>query len=1050
MMRWIIGSSLKFRFLVLAVAAAMMAFGASRVGDMPVDVFPEFAPPFVEVQTEGPGMSTEEVESLITVPLEQALNSTPGVDVLKSKTVPGLSSIKLIFKQGTDSLAARQFVNERVAAAIPTLPQAAGIPWTLPPLSATSRALKIGLSSETIDVTDLSMITYWKLRWRLMTVPGVANVVIWGNRFKQIQLLTDPELLRKHKISLEETSQVTSDALEFGLLKYTTAARTRAGGFIETPNQRFGVEHFLAGVGPDTLGKIGVEGRTKADGSPLLLRDLGDVKYGHQPLFGDSVINDRQGIMLIIEKLPWGNTLDVTRGIERALDEMRPGLPGIEIDSTIFRPATFIDLSIDNLTKAMLLGTLLVILVLAAFLFEWRAALISLLSIPLSLVAAMLVLDAMGTTINTMILAGLVIAVGVVVDDSIIDIENVVRRIRQARLAGSDKSTARIILDASLEVRNAMVYATLIIILAVMPVFFLTGLSGAFFRPLVVAYSLAVLASMVVAITVTPALSLILLRNVPLERRDPPLTRWLQRGYMALLGRIIKNPKPVIASVAALMVTGLAIFPLLKQSLLPEFKERDFLMHWVTKPGTSHPENVRIGIQASKELRAIPGVRNFGSHIGRAIEGDEVYGINFSENWISIDPKADYDKTRAAIEEAVEGYPGLRRDVQTYLYERIKEVVAQSSDAIVIRIFGPDLEGLREKAKELEGVLATIPGTKDLKTSLQVDLPHIQIDPDLSKAARYGLKPGDIRRAAATLVSGDEVSDIHRDGKVYDIMVWSKPKYRSSVQAIQNLLLDTAEGGHVRLKEIADVSVRPTPNAIAREDNSREIDVSLSPNGRSLGEVARDVEEKLETVNFPLGYHTKVLGEFAERQSAQKTMLLFGIAAAIGIFLLLHASFLSLRLAWLSFLTLPFALVGGVIAATWSGGVVSLGSLVGFFTIFGIAARNGILLINHYQHLEEHEGETFGVALALRGARERLAPILMTALATGLALVPLVISGEIPGAEIEYPMAIVILGGLVTSTLLNLFVVPSLYLRYGRKGEKRRFGRNPRGTAPAS
>ncbi len=1049
MMRWIIGSSLKFRFIVLALATALMVFGASKVDDMPVDVFPEFAPPFVEVQTEGLGMSTEEVESLITVPLEQALNSTPGLDVLRSKTVPGLSSIKLVLQPGTDSLQARQFVNERLAVAITSLPASSGIPWTLPPLSATSRALKIGISSQTMDVTDLSMIAYWKIRWRLMSVPGVANVAIWGDRFKQVQVLTDPQLLRRHNVSVDEALQVTSDALEFGLLKFTNAAKTRVGGFIETPTQRLPIEHVLAGIGPDSLARVAVNDKKKADGSPLLIGDLGNVVYGHQPLIGDAVINDRQGLLLIVEKLPWGNTLDVTRGVEKALDEMRPGLPGIEIDSTIFRPATFIELSLDNLTKAILIGTLLVLFVLAAFLFEWRAALISLLSIPLSLVAAVLVLHALGETINTLVLAGFVIAVGVVVDDSIIDIENVVRRLRQHRREGTGVSTARVILNASLEVRNAMVYATLIIILAVLPVFFLTGLSGAFFKPLVLAYGLAVLASMVVAITVTPALSMILLKNVPLERRDPPLTRWLQKGYHALLASIVRQPRPVLAATGLTLVAGIAILPLLGQSLLPGFKERDFLMHWVTKPGSSHEENVRIGIQASKELRAIPGVRNFGSHIGRAVGGDEVYGVNFSENWISIDPNVDYDKTRAAVQEAVDNYPGLRRDVQTYLEERIKEVVAGSSEAIAVRIFGPDLQGLRDKAHEVEEALATIPGTKNLHVSLQQEIPHIQVKPDLTKAARYGLKPGDIRRAAATMVSGDEVSDLHKDGKVYDIIVWSKPETRSSLTAIRNLPLDTAEGGHVLLKDVADVQVRPTPNAISREDNSRSIDVDISPDTRTLGEVASDVDDRLKTVDFPLGYHVQVLGEFAERQSAVSRMMWLGLGAGILIFLLLHASFRRMRLAFMSFLTLPFALVGGVLAAAWTGGVISLGSLVGFYTVFGIAARNGILMINHFQHLEEEEGEAFGPALVLRGAKERLAPILMTALATGLALVPLVISGEIPGAEIEYPMAIVILGGLITSTLLNLFVVPSIYLRWG-KSRKERSGLSADGAVPAS
>ena len=461
-------------------------------------------------------------------------------------------------------------------------------------------------------------------------------------------------------------------------------------------------------------------------------------------------------------------------------------------------------------------------------------------------------------------------------------------------------------------------------------------------------------------------------------------------------------------------------------------------MHWVTTPGTSQSEVVRITTQVSRELRAIPGVRSFGSHIGRAVQGEEISGINFAENWVSIDPSADYDKTLAAIREVVDGYPGLFHDVQTYLNERIDEVLVGSSDQIVVRIFGPDLGVLRSKAEEVRNALSQIDGTIDVHSELQVDVPHIQVEVDLAKAQHYGLKPGDVRRAAATLVAGMEVSDIHRDGKVYDVMVWGTPVARDSLSSIRNLLISTPDGGTVPLHEVATVSVLPTPNLIARENNSRRIDVGLNVSGRDLGAVVKDVQKSLATINFPLEYHAELLGEYQERQAAQQNLLLFGIAAAVAVFLLLQAAFGSLRLATLAFFTLPSALVGGVLAAFATGGVISMGSLVGFFTVFGVAARNGIMLINHCQHLEREEGEPFGIGLVIRGARERLAPILMTALAAGLALVPLVFFGNIPGQEIEYPMAIVILGGLVTSTVLNLFVVPSLYLRFGKSKKERK------------
>ena len=1033
MMRWIVGSSLKFRYLVVAVAAAMVFLGVGQLRQLPVDVFPEFAPPRVEIQTACIGLSASEVEALVTTPLEETFNGLPGLDVLRSKSVEQLSSIQLIFNRGTDLIEARQLVAERLATVTPTLPTWAAPPVMLHPLSSTSRVMKIGLSSNTLSTIDMSMISYWTIRARLLRVPGVANVAIWGERLQMMQVQVDPKRLKENRVSLDKVMNVTADALDAGILRFSNGAVIGTGGFVDTPNQRLNVQHKLPIVTPDDLAQVAVE---KRNGKPLLLGDVADVVEDHQPLIGDAVINDGPGLMLIVEKLPWGNTLDVTRGVEAAIDQMRPGLPGMEIDTTIFRPASFVETAIDNLSRALLIGSLLVILILIFFLFEWRSAIISAVAIPLSLLAAGMVLYARGATINTMILAGLVISVGVVVDDAIIDIENIVRRLRLHRLATGDRSTAstaRIVLEASLEVRSAIVYATLINVVAVLPVFFMEGLTGAFFQPLAFSYALAVLVSMVVALTVTPALSLILLRNAPLERRQSPLVRWLQRGYVAILGRIIRSPRPAMASVVVIALLGIAVVPGLGQSLLPDFKERDFLMHWVTSPGTSHPEEVRITTEASKELRAIPGVRNFGAHIGQALLADEVYGVHFGENWISVDPNVDYDKTLANIQEVVDGYPGLRRDVQTYLKERIREVLTGGGEAIIVRISGPDLDVLREKAEEVRKAVAGVEGIVEDHVDLQVDLPQVDVTVDLAKAQQYGVKPGDVRRAAATLMAGEEVGDIFRDGKAYDIQVWSKPEVRNSLSDIRGLLIDTPGGGHVQLADVADVTLKPTPNAIEREGSTRKIDVGANVRGRPLGAVVGDVEDRLAQVQFPLGYSYDLIGELAERQAANERLQGYAIAAGIGILLLLVVAFGSWRLAAVAFLTLPMALVGGLLAAySFSAGIVSLGSLVGFFTVLGIAARNGIMLISHCQHLEKYEGETFGPALVLRGAKERLAPILMTALATGLALVPLVVAGDIPGAEIEHPMAIVILGGLVTSTLLNLFIIPALYLRFGK------------------
>ena len=1028
-MRTLVASSLRYRWLVVFGAVAMMFFGSTQLRDTPVDVFPEFAPPRVEIQTKTLGLSAAEVEEFITVPLEQNLAGVPGIDVIRSTSVEQLSSITLIFERGTDWLKARQLVQERLATVAPSLPSWAAPPFMMQPLSSTARTLKIGLSSEKYDLIQLSSIVRHKIRPRLLRVRGVANVGVWGNRKVQRQVQLDPRRMAKYGVSVDRVTAVTADALDAVLLTHSAGSTVGTGGFIDTPNQRLAISHVLPIAQPSDLAEVGFEA---PDGTQLRLSDVADVVTDHPALVGDAVVNDGPGLLLIVEKFPSANTLEVTRGVEEALEQLRPGLAGIEMDSTIFRPATFIEVAIENLTRALLIGCLLLVLVLIAFLFEWRTAFISLVAIPLSLMAAAIVLALRGATVNTMVLAGLIIAVGVVVDDAIIGIENIWRRLRQNANEGSPRAVASIVLEASLEVRSPIVYATLINVIVVVPIFFMEGLSGAFFAPLALSYALAVFASMVVALTVTPAMSLILLRRTRLERPDAPLVRWLKRGYGGLLSRLIGKPFPAYAAVAATAVIGIAVVPLLGQSLLPNFKERDFLMHWLTKPGTSLPEETRISVKACQELRLISGIRNCGSHIGQADFSDEVVNVDFGENWVSVDPDADYDKALASINHVVEGYPGLFRDVLTYLRERVREVLSGSSHAIVVRISGPDLEVLRKEADEVANELSGVKGLVDLHVELQENVPHIEVETRLDAAARHGLKPGDIRRAAAILMQGLEVNDIWKPSRVFDVTVWSTPETRRSLTSIRQLPIDTPDGGLVTLGEVADVRVAPTPNMIKRENISRRIDVTADLSGRDLGAVVKDVERGIARVDFPRGYHAELLGESAERQAAQRRLRWLGLAAAIGVFLLLVVAFASWRLAMLFFLTLPMALVGGVLAAWLTGGTLSLGSLVGFFTVFGIAARNGILLINHYQHLEETEGEAFGPGLVLRGAIERLSPILMTALATGLALLPLLVFGNLPGHEVEYPMAVVIVGGLVTSTLLNLFLVPVLYLRFAK------------------
>jgi CzcA family heavy metal efflux pump len=1017
-MNWIVSTSLHLRVVVAALAILLMIVGIRVVPSTPLDVFPEFAPPLVEIQTEAPGLSTTEVESLVTVPLENALNGTSKLKTMRSKSVLGLSSVVLIFQDGADLMVSRQLVQERLALIAGHLPSVAKPPVILSPLSSTSRVLKIGISSSKLSQMELTTLVRWTVRPRLMAIPGVANVAIWGERDRQLQVLVDPDRLSAHNVALADVVRVTGESVA-----------PAAGGFLDTPNQRLAITHLSPVTTPEDLGRIPVAFR---NGAPLRLDQVADVVEGFPPPIGDAVINDGPGLLLIVEKQPEGNTLDVTRNVEAVLEALRPGLQDVEIDSTIFRPATFIEVALANLNRALMIGCILVVVVLAIFLFEWRTMLISLLAIPLSLVTAALVLHYRGYSINTMVIAGLVIAVGEVVDDAIIDVENIMRRLRLNRMMAVPESSFSVVLKASLEVRSAIVYATLIVVMVFVPVFFMEGLSGSFFRPLAVSYVLAVLASLAVALTLTPALSMLLLpKAAESERRDPPLTRALKRLYRSLLPPLIRRPGWAVSACVGVLALTLVSIPFLGEEFLPEFKETDFLMHWVEKPGSSLEAMQRITVNVSKELRAIPGVRNFGAHIGRAEVADEVVGPNFTELWISIDPTVPYAPTVARIKEVVDGYPGLYRDVLTYLKERIKEVLTGAGASIVVRIYGPDLQVLRSKAEEVGHAISTIPGVANLKVEPQVLVPQLEIRVRDDAARLFGLTPGDVRGAATTLIKGLKVGELYEAQQISDVVVWGAPAVRSDLNALRRMRIDVPAGGDVLFGDVAELRVVPMPNVIQREGASRRIDVTCDiSNGRDLGSVARDIEEQVGSLPFDRGYHPEFLGEYAARQESRNRLLALAGLAVLGIVLLLYTDFRESRLVLLVLASLPFALVGGVMATFLSGGILSLGSLVGFVTVLGIAARNGIMLVSHYRHLQTEEGESFGKDLIMRGSEERLAPILMTALATGLALLPIVLGGDKPGHEIEHPLAVVILGGLVTSTVLNLFLMPSLYLRF--------------------
>ena len=1032
MFRWIIGSSLHGRFLVLGIAAVLAAFGAARLDRMPVDVFPEFTPPVVEVQTEAIGLSAKEVESLISLNLEELLSGVPWLESIRSTSVTGLSSIVMTFKRGTDIVKARQVIQERLTLAY-TLPNVATPPVILQPLSATSRFMMVSLSSERVEPTELSLLARWTVKPKLLGVPGVANVAIWGQRLRQMQVHIDPERLRDARLLQDDVIAATGDALWVSPLTFLKGSAPGTGGWIDNRNQRLGVHHQMPITTPEDMAKVPVGAQhLLMTGKSMALGEVAEVTFAHPPLIGDAVLNTGGGgLMLVIEKFPSSNTLEVTRGVEQALAELSRGLPGVKIDATVFRLASYIEESMWHLGLAAAAGAVLLALVAGAFFFHWRSALIVVIVVPLSLLAALVVLQLSGATLNTMILAGLFVALGAVIDDAIVDVDRLRNRLREPRAAGV--STLSLIHETTHRTRATTLYATLIVILAVVPIFFMGGVSGAFFAPLATAFILAVLASMVVGLTVTPALALLLLSGTS-PARESRLALWLGSRYEAWLARAMQRPTRLFAIAGGVTVVAIAIAPFLGQSLLPTLKERQLLVNWSTAPGTSYAETYRITARVTNELMSIPGVRNVGAHVGRAITGDQVVGINSSQIWLAIDRDADYDETVAAIRETIEGYPGSQRSLHGYLREKVGQVLTGSGNAIVVRLYGPKREVLVDKAEEVRQQLTKIPGIADLRVDGQIEEPHVQVLVDLDAAGKAGVKPGDVRRASATIFSGLTVGFLFEEQKIYDVVVWGAPETRHSLSNLRELWVGRSDRQNVRLSEVADVRIAPTPTVLKHEAIAPYVDVVANVAGRDLGSVAEEVDDVLDKMPFPLEHNPKLLGEYAERQAVEQRILSIAIAAILGIFLLLQACFASWRLALIGFLALPAAIAGGVLAVLVTGATVSLGSLVGFIAVLGIAARNGLLLIVRYQGLER-DGVPFGRELVMRGARERLVPTVASAVALFAALAPVVLLGRVAGLELLHPMAIVIFGGLAVATAVTLFVMPALYLAAGGSTE---------------
>ena len=1028
MMRAIIDTSIRFRLLVLALAAGAIAVGVTQFPKTSVEVLPDFTPPTVEVQTEALGLSAEEVEELITVPLEQdLLNGVAFLDDIRSESVPGLSRILMVFDEGTDLYTARQVVAERLTQAH-ALPNVSKPPQMLQPLSSTNRAMMVSVSSKSRTPLELGIQARWTIGPRLVGVPGVANVAIWGLQDRQLQVQVDPEKLRQNDVTLLQVVESAGNSLWVSPLTFIEASTPGTGGFIDTPNQRLGVMHRSPVTSAEDLSKVTLE---DVGSRRLRLGDVANVVEDHQPLIGDAVVNDGRGLMLVIEKFPEANTLEVTNGIEDAISAMEPGMAGVEFNSEVYRPASYIDRSINNLEIALIAGFLLIALVLLAF-FRWRTAVIALIVIPLSLLVGALGLFAFGATMNAIVLVGLAAALLLLIDDTIVDVENVTRRLREKR---DEDSTAAVVIRAMLETRRAALYALLILGAAIAPVFFLERLAGAFFPDMAAAYLVALVASMVVALTLTPALTALLFSRGRIDQDEIAPARWAQRVYGAGLAKVVGSPRIAYAAVGLVLVgTAIAAPAAMNNSLLPTFKESELLIRWDAAPGTSLPEMNRITGLVSSELRSIDGVREVGAHVGRAVTGDTSLNVNSADLWVGIDEDADYDSTVSAINRTVAAYPGLAGEVKTYSNEKVSQAMAArgAENDVVVRVYGEDLDVLGTEAEKVRRSISDIDGIAGARIDTPVNEPTLEIEVDLAKARAHAIKPGDVRRAASTLLSGINVGSLFEEQKVFDIIVWGTPDTRSSLTSVRNLLIDTPTGGHVRLGQVANVGIKPNATVVNRESVSRYLDVISGVSGRSRDDVVGDVKRSLAASSFPIEYHAEVLS--ADRQQVGE-LIAIGVTAAIVAFLLLQAYFGSWRLATLAFLTFLLPVAGGLLATLPGGGELSFGSYIALFTVFGLAVRSGILLFDRARELERDEKMPFRAELIVRGARERLLPVLATMLAGGLLYGLVLVLGGRAGYELLRPMAAVLVGGVVANALLVLYVLPVMYLRFASSPE---------------
>lgn len=1001
----IIATCIRFRLLVVVAAAGLIVFGVSRVPSMHSDVLPETSPTAVEVQTEALGLSGPEVESLITVPMETGLlDGIMGVTRVTSDSVPGLSSIQLHFQPGFDMFKARQLVQERLNSTF-ALPNVSKPPVMLQPVSSSSRVMMIGLTSTKLSPIELSVLARWTIVPRLLGLAGVANVSTFGQADRQLQVQVDPARLAANHVTLQQIIQTAGNSQLVSPLTYLEGSTPGTGGFLEGPNQRLTIRHVLPFGTPKDLGQVPVQG---VNGPPLQLGQVASVVEDHQPLIGNALVNGRPGLVLVVQKLPSASVPAVTHEIDGALGELRPGLQGVNIDSSLFRASSYVRSSHRHLLTGLVIAAVLTALALVALLFSLRSVLIAAATVALSMLTATLVLDLLGYTFNILAAVGLLIALGVVVDEAVAD----TRRHR----------------------RSAPTYASLAVLLLIAPAFLASGVTARFVHPMLLAMALAVLASMAVALTVAPALGALLPAKAGhLHPFTPHARAWLDsfvRTYRWLLEHALRLPKAALVGVCAVGLAAVLALPLLGAPKPPTFIDRSLIVSWSGAPGTSLSEMNRITARASGEIRALPQVQSVGATMGRAVTSDQIVNSNSGQLWVTLKPGADYDVAVGRVRSIVQTTPGMQASVATPESASMPGVLAPADHRVVARVYGQDFGQLAQLGEQIRRAMSKLPGLRHAEVQVPPQQPTLSVQVDLAKAEQAGVKPGDVRREASTLISGLTVGNFFEQQKVFDVVVVGTPAVRSSVSSAQNLELDSVDGGHVKLGDIASVGVGPAPTAIQREAISRYVDVTATVSTGNTASAQAAVAKVLKQIKYPLEYRAEVQRDAVDPATPHDRFLTYALAAMIGIILLAQAALGSWSLSLVLFLLTPVSLAGGLLAALLAGTAGTLGAAAGLLAVAAISLRQSFGMAGELRRLRDPEHQGLTERAVLEGSLERATPIITAAVVLAVALLPFALIGDdLAGGELVSAAAIVALGGLISSTLLNLFVLPAVVLR---------------------